>query len=62
MQTFIATFIVFGIVIFAMSIGVMLGNGCIHGSCGGLNRLKKLFGGSPCETCSFKSTRDAVSP
>ncbi|MGK5092327.1 hypothetical protein WDW89_10000 [Deltaproteobacteria bacterium TL4] len=59
MQVFIATFIIFGLCITAMSIGVIMGKGCIEGSCGGMKRLKKFFrGGSPCESCAHNEHKN----
>lgn len=52
MTEFVASLIVIGIVLFAMSIGAIFGNRRIKGSCGGLNNLKKLLGLTPCAGCS----------
>ena len=55
MTTFLIAFLVFGVVIAGMSIGVMAGRGRIEGSCGGLNRIDGVesdCGGAcrrPCE-------------
>ena len=40
----IAAVVIFGLVFFAMSLGVIFGNRHLKGSCGGLNNLKKLLG------------------
>ncbi|AWT61018.1 MAG: hypothetical protein DF168_02243 [Candidatus Moanabacter tarae] len=47
MKLFLITLFVFGLVILGMSIGVILGNRCIKGSCGGLGN---------CEACRDGST------
>ena len=39
MSTFIATFIIIGIAVVGMAIGVILGRPAIKGSCGGLNQV-----------------------
>lgn len=39
MTTFLVTFLVIGIAILAMAVGVLLGRRPIGGSCGGLERL-----------------------
>ena len=52
MFEFFAALVVFGIVVFAMSLGAIFGNRPLKGSCGGLNNLKKLLGITPCEGCA----------
>ena len=42
MNMFLITFIVFGIVILAMAVGVIFGRGSIKGSCGGLGSCECL--------------------
>ena len=59
MQTFLATFLLFGAVMAAMAIGVMVHGRRLKGSCGGLGE------DCPCdeaaqETCEFKRRRDAA--
>ena len=54
MQIFILTLIIFGLYVLGMSLGVIFSDKCIQGSCGGVNRLKQLLGGSPCESCPLK--------
>jgi hypothetical protein len=39
MSIFIATFIIIGIAVIGMAIGVILGRPAIKGSCGGLNQV-----------------------
>jgi hypothetical protein len=39
MTIFLVTFLVMGIAILAMAVGVLVGRRPIHGSCGGLERL-----------------------
>lgn len=50
MITFIATFIIFGLVILGMSIGVLLAGRHIKGSCGGLNTIEGLE--DACVSCN----------
>lgn len=50
MSIFIATFIILGIAIIGMAIGVILGRPAIKGSCGGLNQVG--LGGSCGGGCS----------
>jgi uncharacterized protein len=50
MTIFIASFIVLGIAIIGMAIGVILGRPAIKGSCGGLNQVG--LGGSCGGGCS----------
>ena len=49
MEIFIITFIVFLIIILIMSLGVMLMNKNIKGSCGGLNAIS---GSNKCSVCN----------
>ena len=39
MSIFIATFVIIGIAVLGMAIGVLLGRPAIKGSCGGLNQV-----------------------
>jgi hypothetical protein len=39
MSVFIATFIIIGIAVIGMAIGVLMGRPAIKGSCGGLNQI-----------------------
>ena len=48
----LAAIVIFAIAIAAMSIGVILGDRRLKGSCGGLNNLKKLLGVTPCAGCT----------
>ena len=62
MKMFLVTFIVFGIVILAMAVGVLFGRRGIKGSCGGVSSCACLD-----ETCEENekdplSTKDATSP
>lgn len=56
MFEFIAAVIVFGMMVFAMSLGVIFRNRPLKSSCGGLNNLKKLLGITPCEGCKETGT------
>ena len=49
MEIFIITFIIFLIIILIMSLGVMLMNKNIKGSCGGLNAIS---GSNKCSVCN----------
>ena len=49
METFVLTFVIFIIIILIMSLGVMLMNKNIKGSCGGLNALS---GTDKCSVCN----------
>lgn len=59
MQIFLMTFIIFGLCVFALSIGVVFGKRCIEGSCGGMGQLKRMFGLDPCATCPV-AKRDSI--
>lgn len=48
MGTFLAAFVVFGVLFAAMAVGVILANKPLKGSCGGLNALGMK---SNCEVC-----------
>ena len=50
MNTFLATFVILGIVIIIMSVGVLVAGRRIKGSCGGLNSIEGLE--DACMTCS----------
>ena len=52
MSTFIITFTIFGLVMAAMAIGVIVNNREIKGSCGGLNDIDGLEGA--CDICEVK--------
>ena len=49
METFVLTFVIFLIIIVIMSLGVMLMNKNIKGSCGGLNAIS---GSDKCSVCN----------
>ena len=49
MEIFVLTFIIFLIIILIMSLGVMLMNKNIKGSCGGLNAIS---GSDKCSVCN----------
>ena len=49
METFVLTFVIFLIIIVIMSLGVMLMNKNIKGSCGGLNAIS---GTDKCSVCN----------
>ena len=46
MKLFLITLLVFGLVLLAMSVGVILGHRCIKGSCGGLGNCEACREGS----------------
>ncbi len=48
METLILTFILFGLVVLGMSLGVILNGRTIKGSCGGLNNIT---GADKCMVC-----------
>lgn len=52
MNLFLITFAVFGLVMAAMAIGVIVSNRSIQGSCGGLNNIEGLRGA--CDICEGK--------
>ena len=49
MDTFLSALVIFGLVVVAMAVGVILGNRAIKGSCGGLGAMRDEFGESMCE-------------
>ena len=49
MDTLIAAFVAFGLVMAAMAVGVIFSNREIQGSCGGLNKMSDAFGEPMCE-------------
>ena len=49
METFVLTFVIFLIIIVIMSLGVILMNKNIKGSCGGLNAIS---GSDKCSVCN----------
>ncbi|NKB67002.1 MAG: (Na+)-NQR maturation NqrM [Candidatus Latescibacteria bacterium] len=53
MGDYIAAFVVFGLVLVGMAIGVIVSNRAIKGSCGGLNNMSDQFGEPMCE-CGAK--------
>lgn len=52
MSLFLITFSVFGLVMIAMAVGVLVSNRSIKGSCGGLNDIEGLRGA--CDICEGK--------
>jgi len=59
---FILTAIVFGVVIAAMAIGVILSNRRIQGTCGGLAGMRDSSGNTACELCSNPSPSCSGNP
>jgi len=59
MTLFIATFVIFGVAMLALAVGVLLGRRAIKGSCGGLASLD----GAPACPCSgtCENSRSAAS-
>jgi len=53
MNELLAAFVVFGLVIVGMAVGVIFSNRQIKGSCGGLNTMSDQFGQPMCE-CGAK--------
>jgi len=51
-EVMMISFVFFGFIFFIMSLGYILNNKCITGSCGGLNLL---FGKGSCEVCTKKN-------
>ncbi len=49
MDTLIAAFVAFSLVMVAMAVGVIFSNREIQGSCGGLNKMSDAFGEPMCE-------------
>ena len=49
MDTFFSALVVFGLVVVAMAVGVILGNRSIKGSCGGLGAMRDELGEPMCE-------------
>lgn len=54
-QTLLISFIVFGVALTGMAIGVIVSNRRIKGSCGGLANLRDDQGKSVCEGCTNPS-------
>lgn len=60
MQVFLLTFGILALVVVAMSLGVILSNREIKGSCGGLNKIPGLEGSCKCEKpCENRLKREA---
>jgi hypothetical protein len=66
METFVLAFILMGVVVAIMAVGVMFGRQPIKGSCGGMGAVGidaacELCGGDPnkCETESEKAAKSA---
>jgi hypothetical protein len=51
MKLVLLTLIVFGLALLGMSVGVIFGNRCIRGTCGGLSNAYGKQGGVTCEAC-----------
>ena len=58
MDTLIAAFVAFGMVMVAMAVGVIFSNRVIKGSCGGLNTMSDDLGRSMCECGKEPGTCD----
>lgn len=52
MDLFIASLVVFGVAIVAMSVGVLFRGKCLKGTCGGLNQMRDENGRPICEVCA----------
>jgi hypothetical protein len=66
METFVIAFVLMGVVVAIMAVGVMFGRAPIKGSCGGMGAVGidaacELCGGDPnkCETESDKEAKSA---
>lgn len=57
MSLYLASFLIFSILLTAMAVGVMLGRRPIQGSCGGLKAMDGLDGG--CEICGWDGNPDS---
>ncbi len=55
MTLFLVSFAVFALAVTAMSVGVILSNRCIQGSCGGLANLRDADGNPMCDGCTSRS-------
>ena len=55
MISFVGALIVFAGAVIGMSIGILVSNRCLRGSCGGLSGMKDEHGNSLCESCSKPS-------
>ncbi len=55
MKLFLVSLAVFALAVAAMSIGVILSNRRIHGSCGGLANLRDAQGNPLCDGCDSPS-------
>lgn len=61
-QLFMATAFVFGIAVLAMSVGTIVANRRLQGSCGGMAGLKDSHGKTVCEMCTRPSPECAGNP
>ena len=61
MKMFLITFIVFGIVLLAMAVGVIFGRRCIRGSCGGVGSCECHDENREKNDLDPLSTKDATS-
>lgn len=59
MAYLILTIVVFGIVVLAMSVGVILSGKCLRGSCGGQEVLGPNGELLNCDTCPVRKEREA---
>lgn len=55
MKLFLVSLAVFALAVAAMSIGVILSNRRIHGSCGGIANLRDARGNPLCDGCTSRS-------
>ena len=59
MSIFIVTFVVILLAVIGMSLGVILNDRRLKGSCGGLNTIKGLEGSCSCESpCEKRKARE----
>ncbi len=59
---FVATAVIFGLAVLAMSIGTIVANRRLQGSCGGMAGLKDAGGNTICDMCTKPSTECSGEP
>jgi hypothetical protein len=56
MELFLISFVIIGLALLGMGIGVLFGRGSLKGSCGGLNTIRGLD--TECPVCSGNCEKD----